>query len=136
MLQTDTITVFDRANETTEETAVTVFYGRIAGVFPKVLFSSRWVPIPYIIYIIGEDTGFNTISEPLFTPDNSIRTIGKISFGNFMAVLVLISSDVEEGFFELADKSITNDGGQEVTFTRDEALRIKLLPFLLDKNQN
>ena len=56
ILQTDTITVFDSTNETTEDVTVTVSYGRIAGVFPRAIFSSRWLPLPRLMFIIGSNT--------------------------------------------------------------------------------
>ena len=135
MLHTDTLTVVDRANGTSAEVAVTVYYGRIKRIFPKVLFGSRWIPLAHIIYIIGEDTGFNRSSQPVFTPGDSITTIGKIGFRNFMAALVLIAPNAEQELIDLAVPMI-NEEGQEVTFIKEDMLSIRLLPFGVDEQEN
>jgi hypothetical protein len=85
--------------------------------------------------IFGEDTGFNVTSTPSFTPDTSITTIGQIGLGDLMGVLVLLSSNAEEGPVDLA-VTTTNGAGQEVTFTKEDAFTINLLPFLLDESEN
>jgi hypothetical protein len=133
MLLTDTITVIDNANGTEAEVMVTVQYGRILSVFPRVLLSSRWMPLSHVIIIIGEDAGFNTTSRPTFTPDDSITTIGQIGLGNIMGVLVLISRNAEVETVDLA-VTTTNGEGQEVTFTKDGPFKINLLPFILDES--
>jgi hypothetical protein len=135
MLLTDSLTVVDRANNTSAEAAVTVYYGRIKRVFPKVLFGSRWIPLTHIIYIIGEDTGFNRSSQPVFTPGDSITTIVKIGFRNFMAVLLLITPNAEQELIDLAVPMV-NEEGQEVSFTKADMLSLKLLPFALDEKEN
>jgi hypothetical protein len=135
MLHTDTLTVVDRANGTSAEVTVTVYYGRIKRIFPKVLFGSRWIPLAHIIYIIGEDTGFNRSSQPVFTPGDSITTIGKIGFRNFMAALVLIAPNAEQELIDLAVPML-NEEGQEVTFSKEDMLSIRLLPFALDAKEN
>jgi hypothetical protein len=135
MLHTDSLTVVDRANNTSAEAAVTVYYGRIKRVFPKVLFGSRWIPLTHIIYIIGEDTGFNRSSQPVFTPGDSITTIGKIGFRNFMAVLLLITPNAEQELIDLAVPMV-NEEGQDVSFTKADMLSLKLLPFALDEKEN
>jgi hypothetical protein len=135
MLHTDTISVVDRANGTSAKVAVTVYYGRIKQVIPRTIRSSRWIPLPHIIYIMGEDTEFNPTSWPYFTPVGSIMTIAKIGFRNFMAALVLVSPNAEQ---ELVDLTVpmTNEEGQEVTFGKEEAFSIRLLPFVLDEKEN
>ena len=135
MLHTDTLTVVDRANGTTAEVAVTVYYGRIKQVIPGIIRSSRWIPLPHIIYIMGEDTEFNPTSWPYFTPVGSIMTIAKIGFRNFMAALVLVSPNAEQGLIDLAVPMI-NEEGQEVTFGKEDAFSIRLLPFVLDEKEN
>jgi len=135
ILVDDTITVEDSANGTTAEATVTIHYGKILGVFPKVVLSSRWIPLPYIMIIIGENTRFNATSYPNFDPDDSIVTIGHIGSNNLMGVLLLLSPYAEEGFVDLA-VTTTNGGGQEVTFTKEDAFRIGHLPFILDESEN
>ena len=122
-------------NGTETEATVTVLYGRIVGVFPPVLLSSRWIPLPYVMIIIGENTGFNATSTPTFTPDDSITTIVKIGLGNMMGVLLLVSPNSDDGSVDLA-VTTTNGEGQEVTFTKEDAFRINLLPFILDEKGN
>jgi hypothetical protein len=135
MLHTDTITVVDRANGTSAEVAVTVYYGRIKKIFPGTLRSSRWSPLPYIIYIMGEDTEFNRTSWPYFTPVGSLMTIARIGFRDFMAALVLVSPNAEQERIDLSVPMV-NEEGQEVTFTREDAFGIRLLPFGLDAKEN
>ena len=135
ILLADTITLIDNANGTETEATVTVLYGKIVSVFPKVLLSSRWIPLSHVVIIVGEDTGFNTTSRPTFTPDDSITTIGQIGLGNIMGVLVLISRNAEEGTLNLA-VTTTNGEGQEVTFTKDGPFKINLLPFILDESKH
>jgi hypothetical protein len=133
-LQTDTITVVDVANETTAEATVTVSYGTIARVFPRVLFSSRWLPLPRIMFIVGNNTEFNRTSQPSFSPGDNITTIGKFAFGSFMTVLVLVASQVDEELIDLT-VTTTNREGNEVTVTMDDATSILLLPFILDEKE-
>ena len=134
ILLDDTITVTDDANGTSESVTVTVLYGRITGVFPPALLSSRWLPLFHIMIIFGEDTGFNATSYPTFTPGDALTTIGQIGLGDLMGVLVLLSSNTEEGTVDLA-VTTTNGASQEVTFTKDDAFTINLLPFLLDESE-
>jgi len=135
ILVTDTITVTDVANGTSESVTITVLYGRITGVFPPVLLGSRWLPLFHIMIIFGEDTGFNVTSTPSFTPDTSITTIGQIGLGDLMGVLILLAPNAETGPVDLA-VTTTNGAGQEVTFTKEEAFTINMLPFLLDESEN
>jgi hypothetical protein len=135
MLHTDTISVVDRANGTSAEVAVTVYYGSIKHVIPGTIRSSRWIPLPHIIYIMGEDTEFNPTSWPYFTPVGSIMTIAKIGFRNFMAVLVLVAPNAEQELVDLTVPMI-NEEGQEVTFGKEDAFSIRLLPFVLDEKEN
>jgi len=135
ILVTDTITVIDNANGISTDVTVTVLYGRILGVFPKTLLISRWIPLPHMIVIVGEDTGFNDTSYPTFDPDDSIITIGKIGLNNLMGVLLLLSPHTEEGFIDIA-VTTTNRAGQEVTFIKEDALQIGHLPLILDESEN
>ena len=135
ILLTDTITVTDDANGISESVTVTVLYGRITGVFPNLLLSSRWLPLPYLVIIFGEDTGFNGTSYPTFTPGESITTLIPIGLGNLMGVLILVAPNAETGPVDLA-VTTTNGAGQEVTFTKEEAFTINMLPFLLDESEN
>ena len=132
MLVTDTITIIDNANGTVTEAKVTILYGRIVGVFPDVLLSSRLIPLFHVMIIIGEDTCFNSTSRIIFTPDDAITTIGQIGLGNMMGVLVMISRNSEAGTVDLA-VTTTNGEGQEVTFRNEDPFKINLLPFILDE---
>jgi plastocyanin len=135
ILLDDTITVTDDANGTSESVTVTVLYGRITGVFPPALLSSRWIPLPYIVLVFGEDTGFNATSYPTFTPDDALTTIGQIGLGDLMGVLILLAPNAETGPVDLS-VTTTNGASQEVTFTKEDAFTINLLPFMLDESEN
>ena len=135
MLLDDIITISDSANGTSTDLTVSVLYGRILNVFPKTLFGSRWLYLPKVMFIIGEDTAFNGSTHPTFTPDDSITTIGQIGLGNLLGVLVLLPPEPEEGVVDLAVTTI-NGEGQTVVFPVEDALNIKLLPLGLDEEKN
>ena len=132
MLFTDTITVIDKANGISADATLTVHYGRIVRVFPKTLFASRWLYLPKIIVILGEDTDFNGTSYPTFSPDSSIITLGKIGIGNLMLAVVFLPPDMEGGAINLA-VTTTNKAGQTAVFPMEDALNIKLLPLMMDE---
>ena len=132
MLLDDTITVSDSANGTSTDLTISVLYGKILNVFPKTLFGSRWLYLPKIMFIIGEDTAFNGSTYPTFTPGDSIIKIGQIGIGNLMSALVLLIPNPEEGVLDLAVTTV-NGAGQTVVFPLEDALTIKLLPLMLDE---
>jgi len=135
VILTDTITVIDNANGTSTNTMVNVLYGRIVRVLPDALFHSRWIPLPHFMIIIGENTRFNATSHPVFIPDDSITIIGHIASNNLMCVLLLLSPNPEGGFVDL-EVTTTNGAGQEVTFSKMNALTNRLLPSILDESTN
>jgi hypothetical protein len=81
--------------------------------------------------IAGENAGFNGTSYPTFTPGGSITTLLQIGFGDLMGVLVLLAPNAGEGMVDLAITT-TNGEGDNVTFTKEKALNIGLLPLILD----
>ena len=134
ILLTDTITVTDNANRTTTYATVTVQYGRIINVFPNVILSSRWIQLPHFMIIIGENTRFNPTSHLTLTSHDSITVIGQIGLDNFMGVVLTVPPNAEAGFFDLSITTM-NNAGQEVTFTKKEAIQTGLLPAILDESE-
>jgi len=127
--------VNDNANRTTTSATVTVQYGRIINVFPNVILSSRWIPLAHMMIIMGENTRFNATSHTTFTSNESLTVIGKIGLDNIMGVLLLVPPSLSGGFLDLS-VTTTNGEGQEVTFQKEDAFNIGLLPFILDEREN
>ncbi|MBN2066177.1 MAG: Ig-like domain-containing protein [Candidatus Thermoplasmatota archaeon] len=128
ILLTDRIIVIDNANGTETEAMITVEYGRIVAVFPDVILSSRCVPLPYLMIILGENTRFNGTSYASFSPDDSITVIGQIGYGNLMIVMVLVPPNTEENLVDVSATTI-NGNGEIVTFDKQNIFDINLLKF-------
>ena len=84
--------------------------------------------------IIGENTRFNPTSHLTLTSHDSITVIGQIGLDNFMGVVLTVPPNAEAGFFDLSITTM-NNAGQEVTFTKKEAIQTGLLPAILDESE-
>jgi len=124
---TDTITVVDHANGDISESAVIAVESeelvKNVTVFPPVLLGSRWIPLPYILLIIGEDTKFDLNSTIYFEPEGDVLKLFQFGFGNIMFAMVFLSASPQEGTVNI----IINTGGEVVT----GEITIRLLPFPL-----
>lgn len=120
---TDIITVVDHANSDINGTA-TIYVesedaGRIVFVFPDTLLGSRWIPLPYFLLIIGEDTNFNLRSTISFESEY-ILNLPPLGFGDILIALVLLKNKPTEGTVNFT----ISTNGENVT----GEITIELLP--------
>jgi len=97
---TDIITVVDHANADISSSAdikvESEGTGKIVNVFPPVLRGSRWIPLPYFLLIIGEDTNFNLSSTISFESEDILK-LARLGFGDILLALVLLKASPQEG---------------------------------------
>ena len=121
---TDTITVVDHANGDISESAVIVVESeelvKNVTVFPPVLLGSRWIPLPYMLLISGEDTNFNLRSTISFEPAEDILKLFQFGFGKVMFVMVFLGANPQEGAVNI----IITTGGEVAV----GEIAIELLP--------
>ena len=121
---TDTITVVDHANGDISESAVIAVESeelvKNVTVFPPILLGSRWIPLPYILLITGEDTKFDLNSTIHFEPGGDVLKLCQFGFGNIMFAIVFLSASPQEGAVNVI---ITTDGEVAVG-----EIAIELLP--------
>ena len=98
---TDVITVVDHANSDISSSATIHVENeesvKNASVFPARLLGSRWIPLPYMLLILGEDTNFNLRSTVSFEPGEDILKLSQFGFGKVMFVMVFLGANPQEG---------------------------------------
>jgi hypothetical protein len=124
---TDVITVVDHANSDISGSATINVESEAVvkdlSVFPSTLLGSRWIPLPYLLLILGEDTNFNLQSTVTFEPAEYIVKLFHFGFGRVMYVMVWLRANPDEGAVSI---SIDTEG--EVTTGE---FTLQLLPFQL-----
>ena len=106
---TDVITVVDHANANISGSASIMIESKITSVFPNTILGSRWIPLPYFLLILGEDTKLKPSSTIIFEPDDDILKIAQIKLFNSFLVIVLVNADPQEG-----PVAVTISSGEEV----------------------
>ena len=101
----------------------------------NIFLSSRWLPLPHLMIIVGENTRFNTTSYVTFNPNDSIIVIGQIGFGNLMIAMVLVSPNTEESLVDVSATTMSGNG-EIVTFIKENTFDINLLPFNLNEGSH
>ena len=131
---TDVVTAEDTANGISTDVMVTVSTEKIVQIIPDPLWRSRWVPMPYLMNIVGEDTSFNTSETSLdFQPEGAVLSLFKLvlsetSLWDFVLVMpVWLSGEGDQTL------TLTVTTGEEVV---SKEFDIRLLPFVLDKDGN
>jgi len=140
---TDTVRVIDTANGNANATAdvtvgdITTTTTSVDGepiitVSPDPMLRSRWVMIPVVIRIQGENTNFNILQSRMsFSPSNAVVPTPRLVLGkkNILQLIFVnppwLAARAEEGTLEVT----VTTGSEAVTDTVD----IQMLPFGLDK---
>ncbi|KPJ56139.1 MAG: hypothetical protein AMJ42_05710 [Deltaproteobacteria bacterium DG_8] len=103
---TDVIKVVDHANSDIYTTATIIVEdeggGKIVAIFPKTLLGSRWIPLPYLLLVFGENTNFEPSSTIEFEPDDDIIKLGHLGFDNIFLALILLIKCPHEGTVSIA----------------------------------
>lgn len=126
----DIVTALDKANGDISGTATITVEGekspQTVTIFPTVLRRSRWIPLPYVLFIFGEGTGFDLRSRISFKPGDDIMGVG-IGFGNIFLALGVVGASSEEGIV-----TVTITTGEEIAVGE---VSIQLLPFSLEAHE-
>ena len=123
---TDVITVVDHANADISDSASIIVESKIASVFPNTLLGSRWIPLPYFLLVMGEDTKLKISSTITFEPDDDILKIAQLKLGNSFLVIMLVKADPQEGTVV-----VTISSGEEIV-TGEVSIKLLSLPFAED----
>jgi len=122
----DAITVVDHANADISGSAtITVESegtGKQASIFPANLLGLRWIPLSYMLLIVGDDTNFGLRSTISFEPGEDIVKLFHVGFGNMMFAVIILRANPQDGTVTV---TINTDG--EVATGE---LTIKLLSLL------
>jgi len=94
---TDIVVVIDRANSDSSSSAPIVVDRNVISIFPPTLLGSPWIPIPYFLIIVGEDSNFNLDSTIAFEPGGDIIPLFQIGYGTTFFTLVLLDANPLEG---------------------------------------
>jgi hypothetical protein len=118
---TDVITVVDYANADITASATMAIEGKTVTVFPDRLLGSRWIPLPYLLMITGEDTVFSPASTVEFEPKGDIIALGQAGLGDIFFTLFFLNANPQEGTVSI----MINTGEEIVT----GEITIELIPF-------
>ncbi len=126
---TDVITVIDHANggtKASEETMVT--YGKINFIFPTTILASRWIFVPNLCVLFGENLNIDPFSTVLrFEPNDDIIPVCQFGFGDFILFMVLVNPNpVTDG------ANIIVDTNGELAVANNMPLNIGMLPWIFD----
>jgi hypothetical protein len=98
---TDTVTVVDRANgDFSADATIDVEaedVQKTVAILPDMLLGSRWIPLPYLLLISGEDVVFDLSSTISFEPGKDIFGLGGLGFGDIYLALILLGANPDEG---------------------------------------
>jgi hypothetical protein len=126
---TDVITAIDHANGDAEATAeIIVTYGEITVIFPSTILASRWIFLPYLCFLLGENLNINFSTILHFEPDDDIITICQFGFGNCMLFMILTKPNPVN-----SEVNIIVDTDGELAVSNDLPLNIGMLPWILDE---
>jgi hypothetical protein len=106
--------------------------GTIASVFPKQLYRSRWLPVFYVLFVIGNDTLFDPSSVISLSDDDSVfidQTIVEtmFGFGNLMIAFIKLEPGIHAGMVDLI--VTTGEGDNQFSVVAKDAINIKLFGF-------
>ena len=109
-----------------------ILQGTIASVFPKQLFRSRWLPVFYMLFIIGNDTRFDSSSVISLSDDDAVfidQTIVEtmFGFGNLMLAFIRLEPGGQSGVVDLI--VTTGEGDNQFSVVAKDAINIKLFGF-------
>jgi hypothetical protein len=127
---TDMITVIDHANnDAATSVEVVVTCGEITSIFPSKVFASRWIPLPYLLILMGENLNIDRLyTLPRFEPNDDIKLVSKFWFGNFMLLTIMVKPKPVTG-----EVNIFLDTHGEFAVANDKHLTINMLPWKLDE---
>jgi hypothetical protein len=105
--------------------------GNIIGVFPKQLFRSKWVPLSYLIFIIGNQTHFAPSSAVYFNKEDDIVLFDQIRFSSMFGFesLLLGYLTVEPGTEGAVIDLIISTNTEDDRFSVMKRDAIKIAPF-------
>lgn len=97
----DVIMVVDHANADISGSAtITVESegtGKHASILPANLLGLRWIPLSYVLLIVGDDTNFNLRSTVSFDPGEDIVKLFHIGFGKMMLAVIILRANPQDG---------------------------------------
>ncbi len=137
---TNTLEVTDTTNNVTDTVTITVVSGCGIDVVQDRVVRSRWVPLPALITIVGDDTDIQLLGtrvnyESAESALSVIKTPVKLTFPGVQTIqqLVIIMPSLLTGVTETETITVTlTDGGCE---TASDTFDIELLPFFLDQQK-
>ena len=107
----DVIMVVDHANADIGGSAtITVESkgtGKHVSVFPTNLLGLRWIPLSYVLLIVGDDTNFGLRSTISFDPGEDIVKLFHVGFGNMMFAVIILRANPQDGTIAV---TINTDG--------------------------
>ena len=106
--------------------------GTIASVFPKQLYRSRWLPVFYLLFIIGNETHLDPSSVISLSDDDAVfidQTIVEtmFGFGNLMIAFIRLEPGVQSGMVDLI--VTTGEGDNQFSVVAKDAITIKPFGF-------
>ena len=121
----DVIEVEDRNNGVFAEVEVAVYCQDIITVYPDVLWSSRWLRIPVLMFVVSQRNDFIPTSELTFEPAGNITPVWSFGFGNVLFAIVVVETNAQVGPY-----SATITSGSTV-ISKQDALEMIMLPLPL-----